>query len=107
LSAVLRHSTASPFWQNQRKLSALINKIGSKRMRKVMIMLVAAAALLFAGALAWKAEAASWGGAANLVATAKNFTPIIKTACGGPGANCRAGRHWVCGPAGRCWCAPC
>ena len=53
MNAVLRHSTASPFWQNRRKLSALMHKIGSKRMRKVMIMLAAAAAILFAGALAW------------------------------------------------------
>ena len=76
-------------------------------MRKLMLMLAATAAILFAGALTWNAEAAVTGGSGNLAIAAKNFSPVIKTACGGPGANCRAGRHWVCGPAGRCWCAPC
>jgi hypothetical protein len=77
-------------------------------MRKFMLMLAAAAALLFVGALAWKAEASILGGAGSLAITAKNFTPIIKTGCGGPGPHCRWGRHWVCGPMGRrCWCAPC
>ncbi len=76
-------------------------------MRKLMLMLAATAALLFAGALSWKAEAAISGGAGHLAITAKDFTPIIKSGCGGPGEHCRWGRHWVCGPAGRCWCAPC
>jgi hypothetical protein len=77
-------------------------------MRQFIVMLAAAAAILFAGALAWKADAAIGGGAGNLTVTAQNFTPIIKAACGGPGPHCRPGRHWVCGPAGRhCWCAPC
>ena len=76
-------------------------------MRKLMLMLAATAAILFAGALNWNAEASVTGGSGNLAITAKNFTPVIKAACGGPGANCRAGRHWVRGPAGRCWCAPC
>jgi hypothetical protein len=76
-------------------------------MRKLMLMLAATAAILFAGALTWNAEASVTGGSGNLAITAKNFTPIIKTACGGPGAHCRWGRHWVCGPMGRCWCAPC
>lgn len=76
-------------------------------MRKLMLMLAATAALLFAGALTWKAEAAISGGAGHLAITAKDFTPIIKSGCGGPGAHCRWGRHWTCGPMGRCWCAPC
>jgi hypothetical protein len=54
-----------------------------------------------------KAEASIGSGSGNLAITAKNFTPIIKAACGGPGEHCRWGRHWVCGPMSRCWCAPC
>jgi hypothetical protein len=76
-------------------------------MRKLMLMFAAAAAILFAGALSWNAQASVTGGSGNLAITAKNFTPIIKAGCGGPGPHCRWGRHWFCGPLGRCWCAPC
>src|ERR1700676_3571566 len=85
----------------------LIDKNLEESIRKLMLMLAATAAILFAGALAWNAEAAVTGGSGNLAITAKNFSPVIKTACGGPSDNCRAGRHWTWGPARHCWCAPC
>ena len=67
----------------------------------------ATVALIVSGSLVWKADAGTWGGAAGLLPAVQNFTPIVKTACGGPGPHCRWGRHWVCGRWGRCWCAPC
>jgi hypothetical protein len=77
-------------------------------MRNLAITLTAAAAILFAGSVAWKAGAATWVRGASIPAVAQNFTPIETVACGGRGPHCRWGRHWVCGPYGRrCWCAPC
>jgi hypothetical protein len=77
-------------------------------MRKLAVALTAAAAILFAGTLAWKAEAETWRGAKDIANTAQNFTPIQQAACGGWGPHCRPGRQWVCGPYGRrCWCARC
>jgi hypothetical protein len=76
-------------------------------MRKLMIALAATAAILIAGTLAWKAEAAIWG-AATIGTAAHIVKPGEPAACFGPGGRCRWGRHWVCGPYGRrCWCAPC
>jgi hypothetical protein len=76
-------------------------------MRKLMIALAATAAILIAGTLAWKAEAAIWG-AATIGTAAQIVKPGEPAACFGPGGRCRWGRHWVCGPYGRrCWCAPC
>ena len=76
-------------------------------MRKLMVMLSVAAAILFAESFAWKAEAATWLEKSRLKAAAENYTPIEKAACGGWGRNCPPGRTWRCGPMGRCWCAPC
>jgi hypothetical protein len=74
-------------------------------MRKLSTAL--AATILLAG-LAAGAQAQTWRGTAGLNGAAQNFTPIHKAACGGvPGRWCPAGRHRVCGPRGRCWCAPC
>jgi hypothetical protein len=77
-------------------------------MRKLMVVLTATAAILLAGSLAWKADAQTLRGAANISAQAQNFTPIEKAACG-PfwGRWCGPFHHRVCGPRGRCWCAPC
>ena len=77
-------------------------------MRKLMTALAATAAILVAGSMVWKAEATTPGSGANLPLAAKNFSPVIKAACRGPGGRCRPGLHWVCGvPHGHCWCAPC
>ncbi len=45
-------------------------------MRKLMVTLAALASILFAGSLAWKAEAATWLEKAGLRAAADNYTPI-------------------------------
>jgi hypothetical protein len=76
-------------------------------MRQLTIALTATAAILLAGSLAWKAEATTPGGDTNVPAAAKNFSPVMKAACRGLGGRCGPGLHWVCGPHGHCWCAPC
>ena len=78
-------------------------------MRKLITALAATAAILVAGSMVWKAEATTPGSGANLPLAAKNFSPVIKAACRGPGGRCRPGLHWVCGglPHGHCSCAPC
>lgn len=54
-----------------------------------------------------RSEAAPIRGMEAIPAAAKNYSPIVKVGCGAPGPHCRPGRHWTCGPHGRCWCAPC
>jgi hypothetical protein len=76
-------------------------------MRKLVVTLVALAAILLAGSLAFKADAQTSRGAANIPAQAQNFTPIEKAACGHRGAHCGPRHYWACGPAGRCWCHAC
>jgi hypothetical protein len=75
-------------------------------MRKLLLTVIAAGAIAAAG-VAFKAEAQTTRGAANLTTQSQNFTPIEKAACG---------PHWGrwCGPFhrrvcrfGRCWCAHC
>jgi hypothetical protein len=76
-------------------------------MRKLVITLAATAAILFAGAAAFKAEAQTSRGATNLPAASQNFTPIEKAACGPRrGPYCGAFHTRVC-RFGRCWCARC
>jgi hypothetical protein len=76
-------------------------------MRRMAIALAATAAILSAGSLAWKADAQTTRGAAAISATARNFTPIEKAACGPYwGRWCGPYHHRVCGPY-RCWCARC
>lgn len=76
-------------------------------MRKLVITFVAAAAFLTAGTVAYRADAQTSRGAADITLQAKNFTPIEKAACG---------PYWGrwCGPFhrricryGRCWCVHC
>jgi hypothetical protein len=76
-------------------------------MRKLVVTIIATAAILLAGSLAFKADAQTSRGAANIPAQAQNFTPIEKAACG-PffGRWCGPYHHRVCGPY-RCWCAHC
>jgi hypothetical protein len=76
-------------------------------MRKLVVTLVALAAIWLAGSLAFKADAQTSRGAANIPAQAQNFTPIEKAACGPfRGRYCGPFHHRVCGPY-RCWCAHC
>ena len=78
-------------------------------MRRLMITLAAAAAIVAAGSLTWQAEAQTSRGAAALPATVHNFSPVEKAACGPVrGRYCGRWHHLVCGPYHRhCWCAPC
>jgi hypothetical protein len=76
-------------------------------MRKLVFTVAATAAILFAGSLAWQAEAQTSRGAATVGATIKNFSPIEQAACGPfRGRWCGPFHHRVCGPF-RCWCARC
>jgi hypothetical protein len=76
-------------------------------MRKLVVTIIATAAILLAGSLAFKADAQTSRGAANIPAQAQNFTPIEKAACGPfRGRWCGPYHHRVCGPY-RCWCAHC
>ena len=76
-------------------------------MRKVVITVIASAAILTAGAVASRTAAQTSRGAADITAQTKNFTPIEKAAYG-PfwGRWCGPFHHRVCGPR-RCWCARC
>jgi len=59
-------------------------------MRKLALALGVSAAVLFAGGIAWKADATTWrSGTLNLPSAAKNYSPIEKTACGGWGGTAR------------------
>ena len=76
-------------------------------MRRVVMMLVAAATIFLAGAFAWQANAQTSRGAFNLPAASQNFSPIEKAACGPrPGPYCGPWHTRVCNY-GRCWCRPC
>jgi hypothetical protein len=75
-------------------------------MRKFAIALGMTAAVVFAGSLAWKADATTLSsGAIHLPSTAKNYSPVEKTGCRRPGW-CGLGWFRRCGPL-RCWCVPC
>ena len=79
-------------------------------MPKLAIVLAATVALLFAGLIAWNAEATTSGAAAI---GAKTYSPFVKdVGCrrNGPavGANgCVRGTHQVCKKKTGCLCVPC
>ena len=78
-------------------------------MRKLIVTVLAVAAIVLAGSFAFKADAQTSRGALVLPGQAQNFSPIEKAACG-PffGPHCGPYHHWVCGPRRhRCWCARC
>jgi hypothetical protein len=75
-------------------------------MRKLVFTLAAATAILFAGAEAWNANAASLSGAAAVSAAAHSQTQVEVASCRGTWGRCPPGRVWGCGPRG-CWCRPC
>lgn len=75
-------------------------------MRRVAIMLIAAIALLFAGAYAFEADAGAGAGTLGLPAAAKNFSPINQVACKVAGPTCPLGYTRVC-RMWKCWCARC
>jgi hypothetical protein len=73
-------------------------------MRKIVV--TAATVILFAGAIAWEANAAPWSGAAKFSTAAKTVNPVEVIACNGRWGRCAPGSYWGCGPRG-CWCRPC
>lgn len=76
-------------------------------MRKIAITLAMAAAVVFAGSLAGKPEAATLEGAATIRGAAATMQPVKPAACMLFRVDrCALGFHPVCGPR-RCWCAPC
>lgn len=76
-------------------------------MRKLAITFGVSAAVLAFGGLAWQADAASWrSGTLSLPSATKNFSPIERAACRGPGRWCPTGWVMRCGP-WRCRCVPC
>jgi hypothetical protein len=76
-------------------------------MRKLAIALGVTAAVVFAGSLAWKADATTLSsGAVHLPSAAKNYSPVEKGWLPGAGAGVVGGWDKVCGSL-RCWCVPC
>jgi hypothetical protein len=65
-------------------------------------LLTAAAAVLFAGAFVWHAEAAPWSGAAKIGAAAKDASVVESVGCDGRWHRCRPGWFWAHGR-----CRPC
>ena len=74
-------------------------------MRRLVLTLAAATAILFAGASAWQADATPWSAAAAVRGAADAASPVEEVGCRGWG-RCTPGRYWGCGPRG-CWCRPC
>jgi len=66
-------------------------------MPKVAIGLCAMAVVVFTG---WTAQAAP------TIPPVTKYSPVESVGCSGPG-RCPWGRHWVCGPYGRCGCVAC
>ena len=71
-------------------------------MRLLAIALTAIAVVLLAGS----AEATTLAGTEGLPSAPRDFSPVEKVGCGGPG-RCPAGLHWACGPYGGCGCVAC
>ena len=71
-------------------------------MRILVIALAAVTLLSFAGL----AEAMTLNGGGNLPTATRDYSPVEKVGCGGPG-RCPYGSHWVCGGYGGCGCVSC
>ena len=77
-------------------------------MRTLLKFPVAILAMMFAGCLAWTAEAIPLSGAVNAPAPAQSYSPLEKVACNGTwGRYCGPGLHRVCRPDGNCGCVAC
>jgi hypothetical protein len=74
-------------------------------MRKLVVTSTAAMAIMFAGVLAWQAEAAPWRAAAIVGTAVESISPVQEVTCHRWG-RCPPGRRWICGSRG-CWCRPC
>jgi hypothetical protein len=75
-------------------------------MRKVVLTLAAAGALLFVGAHGFQADATVGSGTHALPMPAKDDSPIDQVACKFAGPTCPIGYTRVC-RLWRCWCARC
>jgi hypothetical protein len=75
-------------------------------MRKAVIGIVGAIALMLAGVLAWNAEATPLTGVTS-TSPAMSHSLVERVACGVWGPVCGGGRTLVCRPLRGCWCAPC
>jgi len=71
-------------------------------MRLVAIALTAIVVVMLAG---W-AEATTLAGTESLPSVTRDFSPVEKIGCGGPG-RCPVGLYWACGPYGGCGCVAC
>jgi hypothetical protein len=65
-------------------------------MRKLAVALTVVAVTILAGSFVWKAEATTPGGDPGIPTTARDFSPVVKTACGPqrPDDRCGPGKHW-------------
>jgi hypothetical protein len=70
-------------------------------MRTGLIAAATATMVMLAGGMVWEANAGPTG-----VPSLPNYSPVQTIGCSGPG-RCPWGRHWVCGPYGRCGCVSC
>jgi hypothetical protein len=70
---------------------------------RILVIALAAATLL---SLAGLAEAMTLNGVGNVPTATRDYSPVEKVGCGGPG-RCPYGAHWVCGPYGGCGCVSC
>jgi hypothetical protein len=76
-------------------------------MRKIAITLAMAVAVVFAGSLAWRSDAATLEGAATARGAAATIRAVKPAACMLFVVDrCALGFHQVCGRH-RCWCASC
>lgn len=74
-------------------------------MRELSVTLIAAAAFLLIGSMAWTAAAATPNGTA-IPNAARHFSPVHQAACQGFGPYCPPGFIQACNR-WRCWCRPC
>jgi hypothetical protein len=77
-------------------------------MRKLVIGIAAAAALLMVGAIAWNAEATTLT-SSTTAHPGTNYSLVEKAGCWLPGlpGGCDIGQQQVCDRHGRCKCAAC
>ena len=69
------------------------------------LMLIAAAAILVVGGIAFEAKATVGRGTESLSSGAKSYSPIEKASCNSQGLFCKAGSALQCNPI--CTCVPC
>ncbi len=84
-----------------------------KRMQLACFATVTAA-VLFAGVLAWRAEATPLTGSVDPLAVNKSYSAVQKASCMFGTTRCRAGTKWMCtrgsnasGDTKKCKCRPC